>query len=67
MAESRGRFEWSQTAEILAMLYNAHRDAQKCPPRTAEDFSPYPREGRPAGAPAEKMSVAEWAKMRRQR
>jgi len=44
MAEARGRFHWSQTAEILSMLFNANRDPKKTAPKTPVDFNPYPPE-----------------------
>jgi hypothetical protein len=42
MAEARGRFDWAQTAELLSMLYNAHRDPNRTGARSAADFSPFP-------------------------
>lgn len=42
MAEGRARLEWSQTAEVLAILYNANRDSKKrTRPFTAAEFNPY--------------------------
>lgn len=44
MAEGRGRAEWSRTSEILAMLFNSHRDPKKQKERKPQDFNPYPKE-----------------------
>lgn len=58
MAEARGRLEWSQTSEILAMLYNVNRD-KSTPPLTATAFFPYPTESpteRPAGTVSAKTA-----------
>ena len=42
MAEGRARLQWAQTAELLAILYNANRDSKKRPrPFTAAEFNPY--------------------------
>lgn len=42
MAESRGKFEWSQTSSLLALLANAHRNAKKHPtPFKPNDFDPF--------------------------
>lgn len=46
MAEGRGRLEWGQTAALLALLANAHRDPRKGRPLTPADFDPYARRGR---------------------
>lgn len=42
MAEGRGRLEWAQTAEVLCVLYNVHRDRkERSKPFTADEFNPY--------------------------
>jgi hypothetical protein len=40
MSEGRRRHDWDQTAEVLAMVYNANR--AKGRPATARDFHPCP-------------------------
>ncbi|HUW99872.1 MAG TPA: hypothetical protein VMY35_02755 [Phycisphaerae bacterium] len=62
MAEARGRLEWAQTAEVLCVLYNAHRDPTKRPrPFRAEEFSPYGRPGRRAETPPDDMATVKAA------
>lgn len=31
MAENRGRFEWGQTAELIALIYNVNRGSRSRP------------------------------------
>jgi hypothetical protein len=40
MSEGRGRSEWQQTASLLAMYFNAHRNP-KDSPLNPKDFDPY--------------------------
>jgi hypothetical protein len=55
MADARRRHDWDQTAELLALLANAHRDPKKRRrPYSSADFHPLPRAGarsRPQGIP----------------
>ena len=47
MAEGRSRLEWSQTAEVLALIANANRDQKKKPsPFRASEFNPWDRADR---------------------
>ena len=47
MAEGRSRLEWSQTAEVLALIANANRDQKKKPsPFRASEFNPWERADR---------------------
>ncbi len=41
MSRSRLRRSWGQTAAIVAMLYNAHRDPANSQYRAAWEFNPY--------------------------
>lgn len=47
MAEGRQRESWNHTAQILAMLYNAHRDPKSRAMKPAE-FHPLARHTRQA-------------------
>lgn len=47
MAEGRQRDAWNHTAQLLAMIYNAHRGPKARPMRPAE-FHPFGRPKRPA-------------------
>jgi hypothetical protein len=40
MAEGRSRLEWAQTSQLLAMLFNTHRDP-KTPAVKPDAFNPY--------------------------
>jgi hypothetical protein len=52
MAEGRERSEWRRTAQVLALLYNAHFKGDKTP----EDFYPFKDVG--SAAPPLKISMA---------
>ena len=41
LADARGRFEWEQTASLMALIVNLMRDPKKNKPVKAEDFNPY--------------------------
>lgn len=41
MTEARGRFEWGQTASLLAMIANVLRDPKKTKAVKPADFNPY--------------------------
>ena len=41
MTEARGRFEWGQTASLLAMIANVMRDPKKSKAVKPADFNPY--------------------------
>lgn len=47
--EARLRLEWSQTAGLMAVAVNMHRDPKKGRPAKPEDFHPLAGEG--SGAP----------------
>lgn len=40
MAEHRAKLEWSQTAELLALIYNVNRSSNQRPVY-ADDINPY--------------------------
>lgn len=41
LAEARGRFEWEQTASLMALMVNLVRDPKKSKPAKPNDFNPY--------------------------
>lgn len=41
MANARGRFEWSQTSSLIAVVVNMMRDPKKNKPATPEMFNPF--------------------------
>ncbi|MBS3735534.1 MAG: hypothetical protein KGY99_11550, partial [Phycisphaerae bacterium] len=48
-ADGRSRHDWQQTASVLAMLANCHRDPKKSKPFQPDDFNPHaPRQRGPA-------------------
>jgi hypothetical protein len=57
MAEGRARLEWAQTAEVLAILYNANRDSKKrSRPFTAAEFNPYAERPKDAAETATRIT-----------
>ena len=44
LADARGRFEWEQTASLMALIVNLMRDPKKNKPVKAEEFQPVYRE-----------------------
>jgi len=47
LAEARGRFEWEQTASLMALVVNLVRDPKKSKPAKSSDFNPYNRKSKP--------------------
>ena len=41
MTEARGRFEWGQTASLMALIANVLRDPKKSRTVKPSDFNPY--------------------------
>ena len=41
MTEARGRFEWGQTASLMALIANVLRDPKKSKSVKPSDFNPY--------------------------
>ena len=41
MVEGRGRFEWNQTAALMALAVNLMRDPKKGKPVSPNDFNPF--------------------------
>ena len=41
MVEGRGKFEWSQTASLMALAANLVRDPKKGKAATPADFNPF--------------------------
>ena len=41
MADARGKFEWEQTASLMALIVNLVRDPKKSKPAKPEAFNPY--------------------------
>lgn len=56
MAEGRQRSQWNQTAEVLAMLYNSHRNPKARPRRPAE-FNPLAEKRRAAAPKIKDLSI----------
>jgi len=48
MAEERSRGEWLQTASMMALLANLHRDPKKGRPRRPADYFPFPWRRKPS-------------------
>ena len=50
MADARAELEWTQTAEVLAMIANVNRDTKRKPtPYRSEQFNPYAKGHRRSG------------------
>ena len=57
MAEARQKVEWGQTASIMALLANCHRDPKKRPrPYTPDEFMPRSRPRRKAAISVERLT-----------
>lgn len=41
MADGRGKMEWAQTSNIMAMIINVMRDPKKSKAVSASEFNPY--------------------------
>ena len=41
MADARGKFEWEQTASLMALIVNLVRDPKKSKPVKPDVFNPY--------------------------
>ena len=41
MADGRGKMEWAQTSNIMAMIINVMRDPKKSKAVNASEFNPY--------------------------
>ncbi|MGE0606565.1 MAG: hypothetical protein AB7O62_05500 [Pirellulales bacterium] len=51
MAEGRQRESWNHTSQVLAMLFNAHRDRQKTQAAVPADFHPLSKKKRASDEP----------------
>ena len=51
MADGRQREAWNHTSQLLAMLFNAHRDPQKTSPAKPADFHPLLERASPTSQP----------------
>lgn len=47
LAEARGKFEWEQTASLMALVVNLVRDPKKGKPAKPADFNPYYQKEKP--------------------
>ena len=57
MAEGRQKAEWGQTASIMALLANCHRDPKKRPrPFAPDEFMPRSRPRRKATVSVERLT-----------
>lgn len=41
MADGRGKLEWAQTSNLMAMIVNVMRDPKKSKAASASEFKPY--------------------------
>jgi len=41
LADARGKFEWEQTAGLMALIVNLVRNPKKSKPAKSTDFNPY--------------------------
>ena len=55
MVEGRGKFEWSQTASLMALAVNLMRDPRKGKSASPSDFNPF--------APKQPVSVLQGKEM----
>lgn len=64
MAEGRGKMEWAQTSQLLAMIVNVMRDPKKAKAASASDFNPYLQKKHAGKAP---LSILReiWCKQRK--
>jgi len=51
MAEGRGKLEWGQTSNLMALIANVLRDPKKGKISKTADFNPYFQNKRPVKAP----------------
>ena len=56
MVEGRGRFEWSQTASLMALAANLVRDPRKGRAAVPSDFNPF--------APPQRKPILRGAEMK---
>jgi hypothetical protein len=62
MALARCRHDWGQTAQLLCLLANAHRDPkQRRRPFNPDDFNPYPRPRQRPPAPRRSIDAGQLA------
>ena len=55
MVEGKGKFEWNQTASLMALMVNLNRDPRKGKAASPNDFNPF--------APKEKVPVLRGKEM----
>lgn len=59
MAEGKGGYEWEQTAALMALVANCHRDAKKRPaPFRPDEFNPHAGRNRKPKGPAPKVPLS---------
>ena len=51
MADGRGKMEWAQTSNIMAMIINVMRDPNKSKAVNASEFNPYMQKKHAGKAP----------------
>lgn len=68
MVEGRGKFEWSQTASLMALAANLVRDPRKGRAATPSDFNPFaPRPPTPVLKGKEMLAALKAAFIKPQR
>lgn len=55
MYDARGRFEWGQTSQILALIYNVNRDPKKNKAVNPNDLNPFAPKAKPLKVSQDKM------------
>ena len=62
MVEGRGKFEWSQTASLMALAVNLMRDPRKGKSASPSDFNPFaPKQPEPVLKGKEMLSALKAA------
>ena len=51
MADGRGKMEWAQTSNLMAMIVNVMRDPKKSKAASASEFNPYQQKKHAGKAP----------------
>jgi len=64
MADGRGKMEWAQTSNLMALIVNVMRDPKKSKAVNASDFNPYLQKKHAGKAP---LSILRdiWCKQRK--
>ena len=64
MADGRGKMEWAQTSNLMAMIVTVMRDPKKSKAASASEFNPYQQKKHAGKAP---LSILRdiWCKQRK--